>query len=471
MNNQFDSILKENISLYKHQKNYIDRIIKSIEKTNIYNYFISLPQGAGKTLLSLAIFSELINRNRVKSALILAPRKILVDQWVEEAQKRFIGLNILKDPTISKRTIGKIRTILKRSNVSAIAMTIHSFKNYIKKEFFKESDFDLIIIDEASDSVLAKDFLDKYRMSYYLEGIENWRILKLLVFPKDVEEEKLKNMIGKFNRYRSELIREEPDSIKKLEYCIKDPIIIDDPLVNKFTLILDREYKVLRGNVLKLLKKLGIKGYVENLETLLSYKTIRRVKKIYNVKEIDIKTIQTIITKFILIKHLRKWILYSNREEIKRTIFSSQFEIKHWLSYEDKKLIKLSKVIENLLSQNQKIYIFSEYISTAEMIYNFLIKKLKLQNDDIIVITGMTDNQYIRLETFKKYGKILISTPVFDKGTDIPEVSAAIIFTPPRNIEKLHQIKGRIRGGDIYMFAYKGYEEEIIRQIIELLRS
>jgi len=45
MNNHNKSILKEDINLYEYQNNYIEKILNSIEKTNIRNYFISLPQG------------------------------------------------------------------------------------------------------------------------------------------------------------------------------------------------------------------------------------------------------------------------------------------------------------------------------------------------------------------------------------------------------------------------------------------
>ena len=179
-------------------------------------------------MLSLAILSKLINKGKVEYALILTPRRVLVDQWIKEANKFFYGLKIMKDPKLSKQNIGKTRTLLKHSQADAIAMTIQSFKNYMKKGYFRERDFDLVIIDEASDSTLAKDFLEKYRMSYYLEGLENWKNLKLLVFPKDVDENKLENMIKKFNEKFSELIREEPESIDKLQYEIKEPIVIDD---------------------------------------------------------------------------------------------------------------------------------------------------------------------------------------------------------------------------------------------------
>jgi len=463
--------LKSGIALFEHQKNYVDKILSDLEKTNKINFFISLPQGAGKTTLALAILSELLNRGKVNHALILTPRRVLVDQWVEEAQKMFFGLKILKGSKLSKQNIGKTKTTFKHSKAKTMAMTIQSFRNHMKKGYFQEKDFDFVILDEASDSALAKDFLEKYRMSYYLEGLEKWNNIKLLVFPKDVDEVKLENMIKKFNEKLSELIREEPESLKQLEYVIRDSILIDDPVVNKIAEILDNEYKTIRRNVLNILKKLGIKGFQENLETLLKYSTMMRVKKTYGIDEENVNFIRNMIIKYIIIKHLRKWFLYSNREDLKRTLLASQFQVKEWLGQEDKKLQKLKDVIKELIGQDKKVYIFSEYISTAEMIFNYLLNNLKLKNEDIELITGRIEDQYTRLDNYRKNGKVLISTPVFDKGTDIPEVDSAIIFTPPRNMEKIHQIKGRIRGGEIIFLAYMGYEEEIIKQIIESLRG
>jgi superfamily II DNA or RNA helicase len=72
--------LKAGIELYKHQKHYVKKILNDIEKTNKINYFISLPQGAGKTLIALSVLSELLNEEKVDYALILAPRRVLVNQ-------------------------------------------------------------------------------------------------------------------------------------------------------------------------------------------------------------------------------------------------------------------------------------------------------------------------------------------------------------------------------------------------------
>lgn len=463
--------LKDWVKPYQHQENYVREIINSIETTGKINYFISLPQGAGKTLIGLWILSELLNKNKVNSALILAPRKVLVDQWVEEAQKMFYGLNILQNPTLSKKSISKIRTVLKHSNLSGIGMTIHSFKNFMKKEYFVESDFDLIIVDEASDAALAKDFISKYRMSYYLEGIEGWNSIKLLAFPQHIDESKLENMVKKFGREYSKLIMEKPESIETLDYQIHDPIIIDDPLINEISTVLDQAHKKARRNIVQILDKYNVTGYRENLETLLRHKMMVKIKDKYKLPDDVTENIQLGIIKYILIKHLKRWFLYCNRDEIRRTIFASQTSVSEWLSREDRKLETLKEIVSELLEQNKRVYIYSDYISTADLIYYYLRENLDIGDMDIKIITGEVEDQFKRLDEFKEHGRILISTPVFDKGTDIPQVHTAIVFTPSRNLERIHQVKGRIRGGEIVTLAYKGYEQEETEQIVQMLRD
>ncbi|HDN73941.1 MAG TPA: hypothetical protein ENG16_02820, partial [Archaeoglobus sp.] len=226
----------------------------------------------------------------------------------------------------------------------------------------------------------------------------------------------------------------------------------------------------IRRRVGRLLKKRGIDGYMENLETLLNPKVIERLRKIYNIETEVIKQIQTLISKYILIQHVKKWFLYSNREELARSVLAAQFEVKQWLSEEDKKLEKLAEAVKSLLEQDKKVYIFSQYVATAELISNFLCEKLNL-SDGITLITGEVEDQFIKLENFQKNGKILVATPVFDKGTDIPKADAVIVFTPPLSKEGLFQVVGRIRGGEVIFLAYRGYEEEIINELVKSLKE
>ncbi|MFQ6121238.1 MAG: helicase-related protein, partial [Methanosarcinales archaeon] len=402
--------------------------------------------------------------------LILLPRKVLVDQWIESAQEKFYGLGIMKNPTLSKMSIAEIRVSLKYSGAKGIAMTAHSFKNKVKKQYFSEKDFDLVIVDEAADLVVARDFIEGFRMSAYLTGLEEWKNLKIFLLPYQVKEKKIKDMVHKFNERLSVLIREYT-STEQLKYIIPDPIIIEDTLVNTFVGVLEEEYNKIKTNALKLLKRYGIKGYNENLETLLNPKVINRLKEIYKVKEEIIQQIQTHISKYILVQHIKKWFLYSNREELSRSILASQIEVERWLMQADKKLLKLAEVVKSLISQNKKIYLFSQYVATAELIQAYLKSRLELKKSEIILVTGKDQEvQYLKLENFKNKGKVLISTPVFDKGTDIPEVDVIIVYTPPLNKDSLFQVVGRIRGGEVIFLAYNGYEEEIINELVYSLR-
>jgi superfamily II DNA/RNA helicase len=110
-------------------------------------------------------------------------------------------------------------------------------------------------------------------------------------------------------------------------------------------------------------------------------------------------------------------------------------------------------------------------VSTAELIESYLKERLNLKDRDIALITGLVEDQWTRLDAFKRAGRILVTTPVLDKGADIPLArGVAIVFTPPLNMEKLFQVVGRIRGGEITFLAYNGLEEELMNQVAEALR-
>jgi len=463
--------LREGFSLREYQKPIIDETLKEFEEKSRQNVFISLPQGTGKTVIALAALSKLVNDNKVTKVLVLIPRRVLVNQWVDKAQEMFYGLGLIKNPTLSKESIEKIRGWLKHSGAVGIAMTMQSFKSITKKEYFTEKDFDMVIVDEAADLVISRDFIEGFRMSKYLKGLEKWRIQKLFILPYHVREKKIVALIKKFGN-NSALIRKMVTETQFM-CTVRDPITIEDPLINIFVEKLQDDYKKTKTSVHRILNKYGIEGYRENIETLLNPETLDRLKKAYSLDEETCQQIQVLITKYILVQHIAKWFLYSGRSELSRSILSAQKDVSKWLSYEDKKLSKLVEEVKSRLAQGQKIYIFSQYVATAELLTDQLTNKLTLKPRDITIITGAdeADAQFEKLSSFKKVGRILVTTPVFDKGTDIPQADVIIVYTPPFSSEKLFQVVGRIRGGEVVFLAYKGYEEELTDQIADVLRK
>jgi superfamily II DNA or RNA helicase len=460
---------REGFGLRDDQKPIVEEALREFEEFNRQNVFISLPQGTGKTIIALAVLSKLRNDGKVRRVLVLIPGRQLVKQWMDKANMMFYGLGLIEYAKLSREDVHKIRGSLKYLGAVGIAMTVQAFKNVIKKEVFTEEDFDIIIIDEAADLVVSRDFIEGFRMSKYLKGMEKWQKAKLFLLPYHISEKKIIGLMKKFGK-NSRLIRK---MVKPPTCTVRDPEVIEDPLINIFVETLQENYKKIKTSVHRLLNKYGVEGYRENLETLLNPDTLERLKMIYHLDEDTLQQIQISIVKYILIQHIEKWFLYSNRAELSRSILSAQRDVKVWLNNEDKKLSKLVNIVKNYLNENKKVYIFSQYLATAEYITEFLTRSLSLKPRDIVLITGLdeADAQYKKLSCFKEVGKILVTTPVFGRGTDIPEADVIIVYTPPLNAEKLFQVVGRIRGGEVVFLAYSGYEEEIMNLVAEQLRK
>jgi len=86
--------LREGINLREYQQSVVDQTLKEFEKEARRNIFISLSQGTGKTIIALATLSQLVNGNIVRKVLVLIPRRVLVNQWVDKAQEMFYGLGL-----------------------------------------------------------------------------------------------------------------------------------------------------------------------------------------------------------------------------------------------------------------------------------------------------------------------------------------------------------------------------------------
>ena len=163
--------------------------------------------------------------------------------------------------------------------------------------------------------------------------------------PYHVKEKKIEGLIKRFGK-DSSLIRR---MVQEAQFAatVRDPIIIEDPLINIFVETLLKKYKKLKTEVHRVLDQYGIEGYRENLETLLNPDVLDRLRKVYGLDESTIQYLQVAIVNYILIQHIEKWFLYSNRSELSRSILSAQIDVENWLSYEGKKLSKLVEVVKS----------------------------------------------------------------------------------------------------------------------------
>jgi hypothetical protein len=148
--------------------------------------------------------------------------------------------------------------------------------------------------------------------------------------PYHVKEKKIEGLIKRFGK-DSSLIRR---MVQEAQFAatVRDPIIIEDPPINIFVETLLKKYKKLKTEVHRVLDQYGIEGYRENLETLLNPDVLDRLRKVYGLDESTIQYLQVAIVNYILIQHIEKWFLYSNRSELSRSILSAQIDVENWLS-------------------------------------------------------------------------------------------------------------------------------------------
>ena len=99
--------LREGFSLRDYQTLIVSETLKEFEEKSRQNVFISLPQGTGKTITALAALSKLIDENKVKKVLVLIPRRVLVNQWVDKAQEMFYGLGLIRILRFQKKALKK----------------------------------------------------------------------------------------------------------------------------------------------------------------------------------------------------------------------------------------------------------------------------------------------------------------------------------------------------------------------------
>lgn len=76
------------ITLRPYQQSIVQTIL---DRPNV---LIVAPMGAGKTLSTLTALAALITKGKVRNALIVAPKRVALSVWAQEAEKYEMGLNI-----------------------------------------------------------------------------------------------------------------------------------------------------------------------------------------------------------------------------------------------------------------------------------------------------------------------------------------------------------------------------------------
>ncbi len=133
------------------------------------------------------------------------------------------------------------------------------------------------------------------------------------------------------------------------------------------------------------------------------------------------------------------------------------YEVIFAIGKEDK-IRKLLEILEK--HKNEKVFIFTLYLETAERVYNELLKK----GFKAALITGRTPSSKRKL-AFRQFlqGRynIVVSTTVLDEGITVPDAEVAIIFENTGEARQLIQRIGRV-------LSYKPGKTAKIYEIVDI---
>ncbi len=442
---------------------------KTIAKTaSEKNTLVVIPTGMGKTLISLLVAANRIEKFPESKIMILAPTRPLSSQH----QKTFENFTSIAKNEILLLT-GKIEPSLRTDiykNAKIIIATPQTIENDLENERVKMTDFSFVVFDEAHRAV--KDYAYSYIAKKYMFQSKYPLILGLTASPGATQEkiqEICDNLFIKGVEIRSEsdtdvekyvqpiqrenIYVEMPNEFKKiktlLEEALRDDLFWLREHHYTFT------YKPIKKMLLDVQRRV-ISSYTRGSKNYGAFWAILRVAGAIKLMH-AIELLETQGVKF-LYDFLNK-IEQSSKKTDARLIKDPRIREAIKLSaelcisdVEHPKLLKIVQVVEDLLKQNPnaKIIIFANYRATVDKINNVL-RKAGISSEILIGQAikegkGLTQQQQVEILNRFKSGEfpVLLGTQVIEEGIDVPSIDYAIFYEAVASEIRSIQRRGRV---------------------------
>jgi ERCC4-related helicase len=481
------SLDKEFISFPYIKKNTIEKRVyqelltaKAIEN----NALIVAPTGLGKTIIAALLIGHMYNKS--KSIILLAPTKPLVMQHKKSLEK---VLDIPLDNLIllTGQVLQNKRKEIYSKKGLIICATPQTINNDIKKNFLKESDFNLIIFDEAHRAIGEYAYVSI--SSFFPENVKR---LALTASPGH-NKSKIKDVADNLKLNHVEIRTDSDidviDYLKEVEietiFIELDPIskriskILDDFILKKIELLRKLNLSISSNFTKKqiLLVQQQLFKRLERSKSSLNFIALINaslILKAYHAKEL----IET--QGFLPLKnYLEKIFKDSKSSKVTKTIhqFVNSKEIldvysilinldlnKHLYSKE-KEIISLAK---NFVNENKKskILIFNSFRDCAQNLTSLLNKEDGVSAERFVGQAskekdkGLSQKQQSQIISDFKEGhfNVLVCTSVGEEGLDIPSVDLVIFYDAvPSEIRAIQRRgrTGRFNVGKVVMLLNK----------------
>ena len=402
--------------------------------------------GLGKTLQAISLISEIQLENKDLFGIIIVPTSLL-HNWKEEFYKFSDIKPILVEGTAEAR-----REIVKKTEKGILITTYQTFRNDVKN--YKNKKFDVAILDEAQNiknvSSLVKKATNKLNSSlnFALTGtpIEN-SIMELWSIFDFISPGYLDN-ITKFRRkYRHSLNNPDSKKIFNLKNIVS-PFILRR---TKSEVLTELPEKVENNMIVELSE--------EQKKLYMAYvKKAKQELREFNKEENNNLKVLAILTKL-------------------RQICNSPQLFDENYTGEVAKIELLKELMPDILGNNHRMLVFSQFLGTLEEIK----KELEKENVKYFYIDGSVKSKE-RMEISKKFNSgegqaVLISLKAGGTGLNLVGADVVLHYDPWWNFavenqasDRAHRI-GQKKSVQVIKLITEGTIEEKIIKIQEKKRT
>jgi len=415
------------------------------------NCLIILPTGLGKTVVALHVIADYLTKGN-GGVLFLAPTKVLVNQHYE----------FLKN-TLTIDDIGMITgedLLTKRKKLwinSVICATPEISRNDIARKIVDISQFNLIIFDEAHRAVGDYAFVE---IAKQLSG-SNVRLLGMTATLPS-EKEKAKEICDNLHvRGLAERNDSSPDVKPYIQETKTEWVTVDlspdlKVIQRYLKLALDQRYTELRRNGLRLSDNKSLSQLLNSRQFVLK-RNIRSAKPLFTAIRI------TYALNIFEAHGITPFLKFCDRTKSKKGAgikelfetdqnFTKAIDLAKNQQANGIEHPKIDKLVEILRNIESKVFIFSSYRDSVDVIQKKLVS-MDIAAEILIGKAGQTGlKQEKQIETVQRFRdgitKALVATRVGEEGLDISEVNLVIFYDNVPSSIRFIQRKGRTRRKD-----------------------
>jgi len=461
--------------------------LKIAETASSKNTLVVLPTGTGKTLISLLVGINRLEKYPDSKILIASPTRPLSAQH----KKTFENFTRVK-PEETVLITGKIKPEEREKlykSAKVIAATPQCIQNDLKNGRLTLENFSFITFDESHRAV--KDYAYTYIARKYMEQAKNPLILALTASPggsfEKIEEIK-KNLFIEAVEIRTEL---DEDMKKYVQPISKDWVYVDLPEdFEKIKVLLEerlkenlfwlRDHNFLqtlrptKKSLLMLQEKFSQKMMEGSRNYSFMWAVIRVAEAIkieHALELLETQGVSPLLEFFEKIKSSKR---RSDKELIKdpriREAIKTTEDL-HSKGIEHPKLEKLLYIVKDLLRENpsNRIIVFANYRSTIDKI-NELMRKNGIKSEILIgqaIKKGKGLSQQQQIETIKRFASgdfnVLIGSQISEEGLDLVASHAAIFYdqvsSPIRVIQRRGRVGRQVPGRVIFLITKSTRDE------------